>query len=102
MPYLKAQVTKERNYNFVSCMWVVPHLMEEHRLMVFENRVQGTILGPKREEVVGNWKKLRNEDLHDIYTSPNIIRMTKLKRMRLVGLVACVGEKFAESLGKQL
>jgi hypothetical protein len=51
--------------------------------------------------VTGEWRKLHNEELHDLYTLPNIIRVTKLKRMRLVGLVACVGEKCAEFWGKE-
>jgi hypothetical protein len=55
---------------------------EEHRLRVFENRVQGRIFGPKRDEVTGEWRKLHNEELHNLYSSPNIIRQRKSKRMR--------------------
>jgi hypothetical protein len=50
-------------------------LREEHRLGVFENRVLRRIFGPKRDEVTGEWKKLHNEELHDCYSSPSIIRI---------------------------
>jgi hypothetical protein len=51
------------------------------------------IFGPKRDEVTGGWRKLHNEELHNLYSSPNIIRMIKSKRMRLAGHVAHIGEK---------
>jgi hypothetical protein len=60
-------------------------LREEHRLRVFENRVLRRIFGPKRDEVTGEWRKLHNEELHDLYSSPSIIRMVK-SRMRLKGM----------------
>jgi hypothetical protein len=63
-------------------------LREEHRLRVFENRVLRRIFGPKRDEVTRGWRKLHNEELHDWYSSPSIIRMTKSRRMRLAGHVA--------------
>jgi hypothetical protein len=56
---------------------VVPTLREEHRLRVFENRVPRRIFGPKRNEVMGEWRKLNNEELHDLYSSPNTIRIIK-------------------------
>jgi hypothetical protein len=56
--------------------------MEELRLRVFENRVLRTIFGPKRDEVTGGWRKLRNEELPNLYSSPNIIRIIKSGRMR--------------------
>jgi hypothetical protein len=52
-------------------------LREEHRLRVFENRLLRRIFGPKRDEVTGDWRKLHNEELHYLYSSPNIIRMIK-------------------------
>jgi hypothetical protein len=50
-------------------------LTEEHRLSVFENRVLRRIFGPKRDEVTGDWRKLHNEELHNLYSSPSIIRI---------------------------
>jgi hypothetical protein len=52
-------------------------LREEHRLRTFENRVLGRIFGPKRGEVTGKWRKLHNEELNSLYSSPNIIRVIK-------------------------
>jgi hypothetical protein len=57
-------------------------LREEHRLGVFEKRVLRGIFGPKREEVTGEWTKLHNEELRDLYSSPRIIRITKERKMR--------------------
>jgi hypothetical protein len=57
-------------------------LSEEHRLRVFENRVLRRLFGPKRDEVAGEWRKLHNEELHNLYSSPNIIRQIKSRRMR--------------------
>jgi hypothetical protein len=66
-------------------------LGEEHRLRVFENRVLRRILGPKREED-GSWRKLHNDELHSLYSSPDIVRMIKSRRMRWAGRVARMGE----------
>jgi hypothetical protein len=55
-------------------------LGEEHRLRVFENRVLRKIFGPKREED-GSWRKLHNDELHSLYSSPNIVRVIKLRGM---------------------
>jgi hypothetical protein len=52
-------------------------LREEHRRRVFENRVLRSIFGPKGDEVTGDWRKLHNEELHKLYSSPNIIRIIK-------------------------
>jgi len=66
-------------------------LREECRLRVFENRVL-RVFGPKRDEVIGEWRKLHNEELSDLYSLLNILQVVKLRRMRWVGHVACMGE----------
>jgi hypothetical protein len=66
-------------------------LGEEHRLRFFENRVLRKIFGPKREED-GSWRKLHNDELHDLYSSPNIVRVIKSRRMRWTGHVTRMGE----------
>ena len=60
---------------------------------MFENRVLRRIFGPKRDEVTREWRKLHNEELNDLYSSPNIIRVIKLRRMRWAEHVACMGER---------
>jgi hypothetical protein len=67
-------------------------LREEQRLRVFENRVL-RIFGPKRDEVTGEWRRPHNEELNDLYSSPNTIRVIKSRRMRRAGHVAHMGEK---------
>jgi hypothetical protein len=74
--------------------WWSLTLREEHRLRVFENRVLRRIFGPKRDEVTGEWRKLHNEELRDLYSSPSIIRIIKTGRMRWAGHVAQMGEKW--------
>jgi hypothetical protein len=64
---------------------------DEHRLRVFENRVLRRIFGPKREED-GSWTKLHNDELHNLYSSPNIVRVIKSRRMRWAGHVERMGE----------
>jgi hypothetical protein len=66
---------------------------EEHKLRVFENRVLRRIFGPNRDRVTGGWRELHNEELHNLYSSPNIIRIMKSRRMRWAGHVARMGEK---------
>jgi hypothetical protein len=61
---------------------------EEQRLRVFENRVLRRIFGPKRDEATGEWRRLHNEDVNDLYSSPNIIRAMKSRIMRWAGHVA--------------
>jgi len=65
---------------------------EERRLMVFEKRVLGRIFGPKRDEVTGEWRKLHNEELNDLYCSPNIVRVIKSRKIRWAGHAARMGE----------
>jgi hypothetical protein len=68
-------------------------LRDKHRLRVFENRVLRSIFGPKRNEVMGEWRKLHNEELRDLYSSPSIIRIIKSRRMRWAGHVARMGRR---------
>ena len=67
-------------------------MREEHRLRVLENGVLKRIFGPKWVEVTEKWRKLHNEELNDLYCSPNIVRVIK-SRMGLERHVACVGER---------
>jgi len=66
---------------------------EERRLRVFENEVLRRIFGPKRIEVTGEWRKLHNEELNDLYSSLSIVRVIKLRRMRWRGHVTRMGER---------
>jgi hypothetical protein len=66
-------------------------LREEHGLRVFENRVLRRVFGPKRE-VDGSWRKLHNDELHNLYSSPNIVRVIKARRLRWVGHVTHMRE----------
>jgi hypothetical protein len=68
-------------------------LREECRLRVFENKVLRRILGPKRVDVTGEWRRLHNEELYALYSSPNIIRLIKSRRLRWAGHVARMGER---------
>jgi hypothetical protein len=67
-------------------------LRAERRLRVFENRVLRRVFGPKRDEVTGKWRKLHKEELNDLYSLPNIVRVVKSRRMRWAGHVAHMGE----------
>jgi hypothetical protein len=68
-------------------------LREEHRLRKFENRVLRRTFGPSRDDVTGDWRKLHNEELHNVYSSLNIIRMIKSRIMRWAGHVARMGRR---------
>ena len=68
-------------------------LEEERKLRVFENMVLRRIFEPRREEVTGEWRRLHNEELNDMYSSPNIVRVIKSRRMRWAGHVAHMGEE---------
>jgi len=68
-------------------------LREERKLRVFENMVLRRIFGPRRDEVTGEWKRLHNEELNDLCSSPNIVRVIKWRRMSWAGHVARMGEE---------
>ena len=68
-------------------------LREKRKPRVFENKVLRRIFVPRRDEVPGEWKRLHKEELNDLYCSPNIVRVIKLKRMRWAGHVARIGEE---------
>jgi hypothetical protein len=70
-------------------------LREESRPRVFENRVLRGIFGPRMDEVTGEWRNLQNEELNDLYSTPNIVRVIKSRRIKWTGHVACMeGEKY--------
>jgi len=68
-------------------------LREGRKLRVFENRVLRRIVGPRRDEVTGEWRRLNNEGLNGLYSSPNIVRVIKSRRMRWAWHVARMGEE---------
>jgi len=67
-------------------------LREKRRLRVFENMVLRRVFGPKRDEVTGEWRRLHNKELRDLYSLPNIVRVVKSRRMIWAGHVAHMGE----------
>jgi hypothetical protein len=75
-------------------------LREEHRLRVFTNRVLRRVFGPKRDEVTGKWRNLHSEEPHILYSSPNIVRQIKSRRMKWAGHVVHMGqEKSVQGFG---
>ena len=68
-------------------------MREERKLRVFQNMVLRRIFGPKRDEVTEEWRRLHNEELNDLYSSPKIVRVLKSRRMRWTGHVARIGEE---------
>ena len=71
---------------------LVVEIAEERKLRMFENRVLRRIFGRRRDEVTGEWRRLHNEELNDFYSSPNIVRVIKSRRMSWAGHVARMGE----------
>jgi len=86
--YLKAKIDKLETNSEIKNM--------------FENRMLRTVFGPKRDEVTGEWRKLHNEDLNDLYSSPNTVRLIKSRRMRWVGHLSRMGRRcvFSVLVGK--
>jgi hypothetical protein len=68
-------------------------LREERGLRVYENRVLRKIFGPKRDEVTGEWRELHKKELNDLYSTPNIFRVTKSRRISWAGHVSCMGKR---------
>ena len=68
-------------------------MREERKLRVFENKVLRRIFGPRRDKVMGEWRRFHDEELNDLHSSPNIVRVIKSRRMRWAGHVACMGEE---------
>jgi hypothetical protein len=96
VPYikiLKINIYKTVTFQFLlyACETLSLTLREVYKLMIFEKRVMRRIFGSKREED-GSWRKLHNDELHSLYSSPNIIRVIKSRRMRWAGHVARMGE----------
>ena len=81
------------NYNFACYETWSLTLREEWKLRVFENMVLRRIFGPRKDEVTGEWRRLHNEELNDLYSSPNTVRVIKSRRMRWAGHVARMGEE---------
>jgi len=93
--FIYCQVKIKRKSNPILCgceTWSLT-LKDERKLRVFENMVSRRIFGPRRDEVTGEWRRLHNEELNDLYSSPNIVRVIKSRSMRWAGYVAHMGEE---------
>jgi len=77
--------------NAVRCETWSLTLREERRLRVFENRMLRRIFGPRRDEITREWRKLHNEELNNLYSSPNIVRVIKWRKIRWAGHIARMG-----------
>jgi hypothetical protein len=93
----KMEHLKIQNCNFACCfVWVssvVSKLRKEHRLRLFKNRVLRKIFGPKKNEVIGEWRRLCNKELYDLFFLPYIIPVIKSQRIRWAGHVAHMGPR---------
>ena len=76
-------------------------MREERSLRVFENRVLRRVFGPKSDEVAWDWRKLHNEELNDLYSLPNIVRVVKSRKMRWAGHVARMGERRIQGFSRE-
>ena len=90
---IKIYVTIISSFVLCGCATWSLTMGEKHTSRVVENRVLRRIFRPKMDEVTGDWRKLHNEELNDLYFSPNIVRIIKLRRMRWAGNVARMGER---------
>jgi hypothetical protein len=90
---LRVRKRDSKLIRFVSVSQGTLTLREAHRLRVFENRVLRRTFGPKRDEITGGWRKLHNDKLHNLYSSSNIIRQIKSRRMKWAGNVARMGQE---------
>ena len=90
--------TIESTLYLIIVLWL-PTLREERKLSVFENRVLRRIFGPRRDAVMGEWRRLHNEELNDLYSSPNIVRVIKSRGMRWARHVARMGEERGGCIG---
>jgi hypothetical protein len=90
-------IQNNKNYNILPVLygcetWSLT-LREKQRLMVFQYRVMRKAFGPRKDDIPAGWKRLHNEELNDLYSSPNIIRVIQSRRMRLAIHVQCMGER---------
>jgi len=91
-PTVSNKQVLHQEFTSVHAAYSIFHEWKERKLRVFENMVLRRIFGPRRDEVTGEWRKLHNEELNDLYSSPNIVRVINSRRMRWAGHVARMGE----------